>query len=1031
MTRQRPSGTVTFLFSDIEGSTQLWEHQPNWMEGAFARQEAIMRSAMVRHGGYVYKMIGDAFQVAFSTAREAVNAAIEAQRDLQAENWGGSEPIQLRMALHTAVVEEREDDYVGPQLNRVARLLGVGYGGQVLMTRAVHDLVIDDLPPEVTLIDLGEHRLKDLIRSEEVFQISAPGMSNHFPPLKSLSNLPNNLPLPVTSFVGREKEISEVKRLLTASRLVTLTGPGGTGKTRLALQVANELLEDYPDGVWFVELAPLADPALIPATTVGALRINTAPGLPRQQALFEYLRSRKLLIIFDNCEHLVESAAEFIEELLRDCSGLQVMATSREILGVPGEVNFRCPSLSVPDLHKLPASIDACTSEAMKLFVERATSADPTFQPSPQNIRLIAQISARLDGIPLAIELAAARMRMLSIEGIASRLDDTFRLLTGGSRTALPRQQTLRASIDWSYTLLSPQERCLFLRLSVFSGGFSLDAVENICADPTIQSSQTEPVLSEDLVLLEQEEIFDLLTQLVDKSLVQVTSDTEYEPRYRLLETIRAYARERLFESGKARFVRNRHLAYYMLLAEESQPYIRGKDQARWLDLLEIELDNMRNAMEWALSGQTAAGLRLASALRWFWHIRGYAQEGVEWIERLLAVEKTAVQSIVDQDERAKRENDVNRLLINADAMSTAGILMDLHYDVERGLPLLQESLAICQKLGKRGRLNAAVNKIYMSNSQLSMEERHRHLTEAILVLREEKDLFHLSEALMFMAHLDFDKNENEGARPYLQESLALREELQDLDGLGITYTDMASIEFRAGNYAKAAELFERAKGYFEQVKNKRLISYMQSSLGSIALIQGDYQTATYRFEEVSRLGQESRDPYAIGEGLFNQGTLAWERGDFEVAETRYQELARWANQMGSQRLVAFAHIHLANATVSLGDPQQAKKILVEGIKAYQQWSHENYDQDFTYFIAIIMGVVQLESGHPEQAAKLLSMASSSPVWNVRLMTPRQRNEFDRVVETARSLLGEAAFEAAWKAGQSLTPEEAVTLGAE
>jgi predicted ATPase/class 3 adenylate cyclase len=1031
MSIKRPSGTVTFLFSDIEGSTYHWEHHPIWMVQAFARQEAIIRGVMERYNGYVYKMVGDAFQIAFSTAEAAARAALEAQRGLQAEVWGEHGPLLVRMALHTAVVEERADDYVGPQLNRVARLLGAGSGGQILLTRATYDLVVDELSQDDTLTAMGEHRLKDLIRPEEVFQLSAPDLMNEFAPLKTLSNLPNNLPVPVTSFVGREKEIDEVKRLLSHHRLVTLTGPGGTGKTRLSLQVAGELVETYPHGVWLIELAPLADPALIPATAVAALRISTAPGLPHRQSLLEYLRSKNLLVIFDNCEHLIESSADFIEELLRACPELRIMATSREILGAAGEVNFRCPSLSIPDLRKLPLAVENCTSEAMQLFIERATSADPSFIVTPQNMRLIAQICARLDGIPLAIELAAARMRMLSLEGIASRLDDTFRLLTGGSRTVLPRQQTLRACIDWSYNLLSPAERALFLRLSVFAGGFSLDAAEHVCADPSVVAPMQRDELgsNDEQVFLEEEDVLDLLTQLVDKSLVQVTTEDEEEHRYRQLETIRAYARERLFDSGRSRFVRDRHLAYYLLLAEEAEPYLRGKDQPHWLDVIEMNLDNLRYALEWSLSGKATAGFRLTTALRWFWHIRGYALEGVEWIERLLAADENAVHAVMDEDDRARTVQDIARLLARAGAYSTAGILMDLHFDVERGLPMLQESQKIYEQLGKVGELGLAVNLIYMSNSRLSWEHRHEYLQRAMEILRRENDRFHLSEALMFMAHLKFHKNDHEAARPYLEESLKLREEIQDLDGIGITYTDMASTEVHFGNYDQAAKYFEKAKVYFEAVKNKRLISYMESSLGTIAMVQGDYQTASDRFEKVTRLGQETGNPFAIGQGLYDQATLAWEKGNVERAEQKYRELMQWSDSLESQRLVAMSRIVLVYALLDRGDTRGAMKSLMEGIDIYLKWSEGTYDQEFVLTTSVLLGMVMLKRGEYEKAASLLALANNSPVWNVRLMTPRQRREFDRGVAETRAVLGEEAFAAAWEAGRALTPEEMIAMG--
>ena len=480
----KPSGTVTFLFTDIEGSTQLWERQHEPMQAAFARQEAILRQAVAAEGGYTYKMVGDAFQVAFDTAPAAVRAALEAQRQLQAEPWGQA-PIRVRMALHTGVTEERGDDYVGPALNRVARLLSAGCGGQVLLTQVTSELVWDELPPGASLLDLGEHRLKDLVRPEHVYQLAAPDLPSDFPPLKSLDAFPNNLPIQLTSFIGRETEMVDLKLLLTVdqARLVTLTGSGGTGKTRLALQVAADLLETFKDGVWLVELAQLADPVLIPQTVAAALGVREVPGKSIAAGLIDYLRSRHLLLILDNCEHVIEASARLAGTLLQACPNLFILATSREILGAAGEVPFRVPSLSVPDLRHLPSYEKLTQYEAVSLFLERAGQALPGFTLTAANAPAIARICSRLDGIPLAIELAAARVRLLSVEQIAARLDDSFRLLTGGARTVLPRHQTLKALIDWSYNLLSEAERTLLLRLSVFAGGWTLEAAEEIVKD--------------------------------------------------------------------------------------------------------------------------------------------------------------------------------------------------------------------------------------------------------------------------------------------------------------------------------------------------------------------------------------------------------------------------------------------------------------------------------------------------------------------------------------------------------------------
>jgi predicted ATPase/class 3 adenylate cyclase len=534
MTRELPVGTVTFLFTDIEGSSKLWEQYPDAMSAALAQHNALLRQVIEAHRGYIFKLWGDAVYAAFDRATDALNAAVEAQRELSRRSWGKLGSVRVRMALHTGAAEARDGDYFGPTLNRCARLLAAAHGGQILLSAATEELVRDALPPGVSLHSLGQHRLKDLQRPEHIFQVVHPDLPREFSSLRTLNAVPNNLPIQLTSFIGREREMREVKALLTQTRLLTLTGSGGCGKTRLALQVAADLLEDYPDGVWFIDLSVLTDPALVPGTVVATLGIHEEPGRPALTTLAEALKPRTLLLILDNCEHLVGACAQLAETLLQTCPNLRIVATSREALGIAGEVAWRVPSLSLPQPHELahPDSLARITQyEAIRLFIERAEAASSDFRVTPHNLRAIVQICQRLDGIPLAIELAAARVKALSVEQIASRLDDRFRLLTGGSRTALPRQQTLRAMMDWSYELLNERERTLFRRLSAFAGGFTLEAAEAVCADEQIPSY----------------EIVDLLTNLVSKSLVVFRDE---EARYKLLETVRQYARDKLLETG-------------------------------------------------------------------------------------------------------------------------------------------------------------------------------------------------------------------------------------------------------------------------------------------------------------------------------------------------------------------------------------------------------------------------------------------------------------------------------------------------
>ena len=466
-----PSGTVTFLFTDIEGSTRLLEEFPEAQRAALLRHGALLRAAIDGNGGAVFETIGDGYYAVFALPADAVAAALRAQRDLQAEPWGVLGQLKVRMVLHSGAVERQGDRYYGPPLYRCARLLALAHGGQVLLSAATSQLVRGALPADSSLRGLGTHRLKDLAAPEEVFQLLHPALPADFGPLRSIETLPTNLPIQMTSFVGRDQEMAELMDQLRTSRILTLTGAGGVGKTRLAIQTAADLIDRYPDGVWLAEFAPLSDPSLVAREVASSLGVHEQHGRRLLDSLVDYLRPKELLLVLDNCEHLVEACAELADRLARACPGVQILATSREALGVAGEVDWRVPSLAVPDAQPLAATDQLIDCEAVRLFVDRAAAATPAFRLTDEHASAVAEVCRRLDGIPLAIELAAARVKVLSTEQIASRLDNLFTLLTGGNRLALPRQQTLQAMVDWSYDLLSEPEQRLFNRLSVFAGG--------------------------------------------------------------------------------------------------------------------------------------------------------------------------------------------------------------------------------------------------------------------------------------------------------------------------------------------------------------------------------------------------------------------------------------------------------------------------------------------------------------------------------------------------------------------------------
>ncbi|WP_231513524.1 LuxR C-terminal-related transcriptional regulator [Mycobacterium paragordonae] len=598
-----PTGTVTLLLADVEGSTRLWETQADVMRAAIARLDQTLSDIVATHHGVrpVEQGEGDSFVIAFARAVDAVCCALALQRAPLA-------PIKLRIGLHTGDIQLRDEgNYIGPTINRTARLRDLAHGGQTVLSGATEPLVIDQLPAEVALIDLGTHALRDLPRPERVIQLCHPDLRNDFPPLR-IANTPaaERLPAQLTSFVGRQRDMKAIRQALAGNRLVTLTGAGGAGKTRLAVQVAAAIGTEYADGVWYVDLAPITDPDVVPMTVARALGLPEQADQPTGTVLLRFLRDRQLLLLLDNCEHLLDASAELITALLAGCPALTLLTTSREPVGVPGEVSWRVPSLSLAD-------------EAVELFTDRARRTKPEFRLTAENTETVTEICRRLDGLPLAIELAAARIRALSPTELLTSLHDTFRLLTGGARTAVRRQQTLRASVDWSHALLSDPEQVLFRRLAVFYGGFDLDAAVAVAGDGA-----------------ERFQVLDQLTLLVDKSLV-VADDTMYGTRYRLLETVRQYAQEKLHESREGNAVRTRHRDHYAAMAELLAAQV-GAEHDRCIKQAEIELDNLRAAFAWSREiSDTDSALRLGSSLLPLWLSHGLMLEGWNWLAAALA----------------------------------------------------------------------------------------------------------------------------------------------------------------------------------------------------------------------------------------------------------------------------------------------------------------------------------------------------------------------------------------------------------
>jgi predicted ATPase/class 3 adenylate cyclase len=915
-----PTGTVTFLFTDIEGSTKLWEKSPRGMQVALIRHDAVLWEAIERHGGFVFKTVGDAFCAAFPTALGALEAALAAQRGLFSEAWGAEiGTLRARMALHTGATHERDGDYFGPPVNRVARLLSAGHGGQILLSSSTQELVRDHLPAATHLRYLGEKRLKDLSRPERIFQLTTPALPSEFPPLKTLESHTNNLPLQATPLVGREREVEAVCGLLRSSetRLLTLLGPGGTGKTRVGLQVAAELADDFEDGVFFVPIAAITDPTLVAPTIARVLGLSEGGAQPLEELLEGYLRDRQTLLLLDNLEQVLE-AAPIVERLLSNAPNLKILATSRIPLGLYGEYEFPVPPLSLPDPDSLPPLEYLTEYEAIRLFVERARAVRPDFSLTEENGPAVVEICERLDGLPLAIELAAARIKLLPPRVLLDRLGNRLKILTGGARNLPERQRTLRNAIEWSYGLLDEGEKMLFGRLGVFSSGATLEAMEAVC--------DAEGDLPTD--------VFEGASSLLNKSLVRQEEGAGGEPRFVMLETIHEFANAKLEGRGEAVAVRRAHAEYFLALAEEADPMLWGAEDAAWLDRLEQEHDNMRTALSWAIEHEEGElALRLGAALRWFWYMEGYYGEGRRWLEAALGKDWDAAAA----EARAR-------------ALEGVGWLASGQGDLDRAQAAAEEGLKLSTEAG--------LGDVVVADLQNVLGEavaRHR--------------------------------GDYEWAAELLTEGLALHRKAGDIRGVAWSLGSLANVSGDRGNYEQAKRLYEEGLALSRELDGAELLGTYLINLGYESLLEGEPERATALNEEAAELFRKRGRRGGLQHALDNLGWATLLQGDYERAETLHKQSLRVSQDLGDELIASES---LEGLACTAGAQREAERS------------------------AILFGAAEgLREAEGYQQA------------------PRDHSLREPYLAAARSLVGEAAWGAAWKKGRSMQFEDALVYALE
>ncbi|WP_197283736.1 LuxR family transcriptional regulator [Mycobacterium sp. Marseille-P9652] len=1001
-----PTGTVTLLLADVENSTGLWESQPEQMTAAFCLLDGVLSDLLVAHGGVrpVEQGEGDSFVVAFARATDAVACALGLQRAPLA-------PISLRIGVHTGEVQLRdESNYIGPTINRTARLRDLAHGGQTVLSGVTESLVVDALPADAWLTELGMHELRGVPRPERVVQLCHPDLRSEFPPLRAAkSSEAHNLPAQFTTFVGRGPQLDEVRKLLAQNRLVTLTGAGGVGKTRLATEIAYQLVGEYAEGVWYVDLAPITNSASVPVTVARALGLPDQPGRSTIETLLRFVRGGHLLAVLDNCEHLLDACAELIVTLLGAAPGLTVLATSREPIGVAGEATWRVPSLSTVD-------------EAIELFADRARLAEPGFAVTDDNIATVTDICERLDGMPLAIELAAARVRALSLAEILGSLHDRFRLLTGGARTAVRRQQTLRASVDWSHALLTEPERVLFRRLAAFLGGYDLRAAQGVAGSGEVERFQ----------------VLDLLTLLVDKSLV-VAEKIGSATRYRLLETVRQYAQEKLLESGEANAVRTRHCDHYTALAIRLDAPADGNYEQR-LEQVEIEIDNLRAAFEWRReSSAIELALTLASALQPLWLTRSRHRQGLAWFDAALA----------DDDAHGRKVSAAVRARALAD-----GAMLAVRMGTADSADRAQQALAIAREVEGTAVLTRALIPCGYVAAFNNPEVARQYFAEAIELARAAGDRWILSQVLPWQAVAAIATGDPMAVRAAAEEGRDLAEAIGDKFVSRACRWCLGVAQMLRGELAGAAKEFTELAVEAKAAHDVLVEASALGLLGCVLAYQGD---------TAARAVAEAAIEAASECGDIHKGVACRALADAALAvgdvTTTLEAIAAWPHLSALAQTVGVRHRSRAEAALASEDLLTAGQAADEAVATatggnylshalttrarvlIAQGELQRAERDAHDALAITasvqaylgfpdtlecLGTVTARTGAHREAARLFGAAGGIRESMGAVRFKVYDAAYEASVAALRDVMGQNEFDDAWGEGAALSTDEAI-----